>query len=284
LTPWEYDALEAAAIKRTPNRIVEASQTTVFDKAGYPTRISGLDEVWKFADAMQEGRTRRNYERLDGLTEWEFELVCQITQRVERLTRDYCGVQITPASSLLRAVLAYRALEALNPRPHHIIEIGPGSGYLGQMLIMSGKDYYSVENCQAFIMWQRLLFGAEAKQIPWWHWMTEPVPPIDLFVANHVINEMHPIALRYAIRVAPDMFLIESFGGTGLRTDQASINKFMADGFHQVEYGGVTVMHRGEPPRFKPSEKLTRGWDDLLNLWGGHVPMTRDEQFRAMVS
>ncbi len=275
----EYDAQERAALDRLPNRIVEAARTVVYDHLGYPGRVTNVRQLWKYADAMQEARTRLNYDILGGLTEQEFKLVCAITGRVANITTAHCDRTVTPASSLLRAVIAYRAIKALDPQPKTVLEFGPGSGYLGYMLMDDGFTYHAVENCQAFYLWQQMLFGEWGHSIPWWDWFTQPAPEADLYVANHTLNEMHPTALKYAVHWAPGLWIVENFGGQVTSTDQATRAVFRAAGYHETNRYNCAIMHKGREPKFEEYRKYTRNWDDLLELWGGSVPMTEDERF-----
>jgi len=275
-----YNKLEKEAISRLPNRIIEASQSITFDRLGYPSRVSSTKELWKYADAMQEQRTRTNYDMLYGLTNREFELVTKVTEKTRQITKEHCDREVIPASSVLRAVLAYRAVEVLGKQS--VLEIGPGSGYLGAMLIADGYDYHSVENSQGFHLWQSLLFG-EKYQIYWWDYITKEPPKVDLYVANHVLNEMHPMALKYTLSKASDLFVIENFGGEIISTTNNTKSLIQSYGYSEAGYGAATLMYKGELPKYSAGLMVSNRWDDLLKLWGGSIPETEDEKFWSSI-
>jgi len=282
---WHYNNAEAVASSILPNRIIEASQNAVFDRLGYPSRVSSIKELWKFADAMQEQRAQTTFSLLgEGLTEEEFSLFSTIVKKVKGLTSSYCDRTITPASSLLRAILPFRAIRAFGEK-RNILELGPGSGYLGALLLHSGYNYHSVEVSQGFALWQRLLFNSHegGPCIPWWTWMTEPLEGFSLFTANHALNEMHPWALCFALRraeAASAPWVIESFGG-----EVISSNKQTSSFFHKFNYLEAFrspisfMMPKAKKPPIALPLKLTRSWDDLLSVWGGSLPQTEDEHF-----
>jgi len=279
----DYDLEEQKALSLLPNRIIEASQSVVFDRLGYPTRVESIKELWKYADAMQEQRSRTTFDLLGGgLTEEEFRLFTIIVEKVEFLTERHCDRLVTPASSLLRAFLPFRAIRSFESKVNVILELGPGSGYLGALLHETGYSYHAVEVCQGFALWQRLLISDKHAHTPWWKWMTEPFEGIELFTSNHALNELHPWSLCFALHRASRAkapWIIECLGG-----QITSSNKQTLDLFSKFNYSGfrsptIFMMPQGQlAPPLLPL-KLTRSWDDLLPVWGGSLPQTEDEFF-----
>jgi hypothetical protein len=118
-----------------------------------------------------------------------------------------------------------------------IFEIGPGSGYLGAMLIAAGHRYLSSDIAQGFYLWQSHLgrtlaghdfvegalqpsypypTGARVVHMPWWHYATlyrsAPVPEVDIVVSDHALGEMHPYAMRYSAQLIQMMLRSSPIG------------------------------------------------------------------------
>jgi hypothetical protein len=106
-------------------------------------------------------------------------------------------------------------------RPHDgplkILEIGPGSGYLGMLLANDGHEYFAMDSAQAFYLYQKKLWSdvygadyfdyseslsgpanAKLTHIPWWRFanFSIPLPDIDIVTVNHALAEMHENAVR----------------------------------------------------------------------------------------
>lgn len=281
-TPQSYDAAESEAMKRLPNRVIEAARAVAFQAVGYPTRVASVEELWRYADAMQEHRLRGTFDAIGGLTEGEFELVSQVTKVVADLTQTLCRHRVVPGASLMAAVPVYRAVKLHLRNGGSVFELGPGSGYVGALLAADGYRYSSSDVAQAFFLWQGHLLravrpGIENFQYPWWEWMTLASPPaFDVFTANHMLNEMHGHSLIYTGRTAKQMlgergvFLVENFGSTLLRANDVTRSALQALGIYVNEIGPI-----------REQVSLTRGWSDLEAMWAEHggVPRSDDERF-----
>ena len=131
-----------------------------------------------------------------------------------------------------------------------ILEIGPGSGYLGAMLFLEGYPYAATEITQGFYIFQSGLWSHLASSgfrelaledgvfadideltagsmvhIPWWDFFNSQYRDIravvDVVTPNHVLCEMHPHALMYLLRLSNHLlersttlpsFLFEGWG------------------------------------------------------------------------
>jgi hypothetical protein len=286
-TPEAYDAAEREAMKRLPNRVIEASRAVAFQVTGYPTRVCDVEELWRYAEGMHENRLRPTFDAIGGLTDREFELVAQITKIVANLTEKLCRHRVVPGASLMRAIPVYRAIKLHRPHGGSVFELGPGAGYVGALLVADNYKYCSSDVTQAFFLWQaHLLHSVRPEiadfQLPWWEWMMLASPPaVDVFTANHMLNEIHAHALIYTVRIAKEMlakggprsiFLVENYGSDLLRKTEVTLSAFKAVGVSVIEV---------EPAidQVKP----TRGWSDLEALWVeyGGMPRTEDEKFMA---
>ena len=106
-------------------------------------------------------------------------------------------------------------------RPHDgplkILEIGPGSGYLGLLLANAGHQYFAMDAAQAFYLYQKKLWSdiygsdyfdysesssrpenARVTHIPWWRFanLSIPLPEVDIITINHALAEMHENAVK----------------------------------------------------------------------------------------
>lgn len=275
-TPDAYDAAERAAMARLPNRVIEAARAVAFQAVGYPTRISDLRELWRYADVMQEGRLKPTFDAIGGLTEHEFELVKLTTAYVYAATDNLCDHPVVPGAALIRAIPVYRAIKAKYPTGCSVFELGAGSGYVGALLQADNFNYQTSDIAQAFALWQMHLLGTDTV-IPWWKWVTTgPAYSVKVFNANHMLNEMHPHALMHTAKTAKRMlegdgvFLVEDFGSTVLRDAQATCNIL-------GQYGIKPTMVSWPNDLARPIQ-----WDDMVKWWTDEydgVPKSDDEKF-----
>lgn len=287
--PMTYDMLERAASSRLCNRIIEASQCQAFGFVGYPTRVSSEQELWRYADVMQEHRARKTYDLLGALSLWEFGMIERLTDVVRKQTAQW-GHEVTPTASPLRALLVYREIAALFPSNAKVIEIGPGSGYLSAMLAMNGAAVYSVEVAQAFALWQRHLSEwllCNWNHIFWWDWFRgNTVDKVHVITANHCLNELHANALHFLVRRAEEILtedgalIFESLGSEVVRRNIDTLSVFQRRGWRAEQRNMAVIMI---PPNgtFRQRDSVVttaKGWADLENLWGGE-PRTPDESF-----
>lgn len=199
----------------------------LFFKYGFQTDIKNRDELWKFIDTQHAGRYFANLSLLNGgLTQSEFELFKTAVDICIKFTKTI-KKQSIPLMALTRSFISYRAIssfyKSLNKVPS-VLEIGPGSGYLGLLCGISGWQYSSFDNTKSLTVYQNALWnfaGLKAKfaeegvnysdsdflQIPWWVWCDREntIPKRELIVANHVIFEMSPLALNFTIKRIKDL-------------------------------------------------------------------------------
>ncbi len=193
----------------------------------FPTEIKSLGDLWKFIDTQHEGRFFQNLSLLGGgLTESEFQLFQKAVDICARFTKSI-NKELIPINALTRSLISYRAInyycQSLNKVPS-VLEIGPGSGYLGLLCGISGWRYSSVDVTRTLISYQNALWNyagfkvkfAEAGikymdpdfiQIPWWVWadIKNSLPEREIVVANHVIQEMTPFSLSFSIRRSKEL-------------------------------------------------------------------------------
>lgn len=232
LTPQAYEQAEREGRRNLPARVLEVFQPVTFASVGYPVAVETVAELWKYADSMQERRTEWIInDLLGGLTDSEFAHAKEINEAVCALSREHFGRRMVARSSLLRAINSLRHILHLcgDARPP-ILEVGPGSGYLGAMLMREGFPYVATEVTQAFYLYQHMLWervvpggvtqlvtdparlsaleapdAGRALHIPWWHFYDHDCLHtslrVGLVTCNHVLCEMHPRALHYLLQL-----------------------------------------------------------------------------------
>jgi hypothetical protein len=233
LTVSEYDSKEQDALAELPNRIIEAFQPVLWNKEiGYPTRVNRESALFKYIDVLHELRFESDYlNLLGGITQHEFDLLKKLTSLVLNFSESQFHRKAITRSSLIRMINVLRHIKYLfgDERPR-VFEIGPGSGYLGAMLLLEGYPYAATDVTQAFYLYQNHLWnfiskgnvfeGAKEKitpdllgaippgsavHIPWWEFVQlkpESVPEFDIVTCNHALCEMHLDSLRFTLRMA----------------------------------------------------------------------------------
>jgi len=229
LTVIDYDKIEAHFSANKPNRILEAFRPEHFGLTGYPLRIHSDAELFRYVDVMHELRHIDDYNNiLGGFTSDEFSLFKEVSIAVADFTEQEFGKRMVPKGALVRAMISYRHIRFLtSPEDTTILELGPGSGYLGALLAKSGYRYAAMDITQPFYLYQnklwKHLFGdrlielaSDEKElsdfsnipeggilhIPWWKYSyADPTNinlDIDVVTSNHALCEMHRNALHYS--------------------------------------------------------------------------------------
>lgn len=269
----DYDHAEAQARETCPNRVIEAGQSEAFAKLGYPTRIVDEAALWRYADVMQERRFEGDYRiTLGGLTRSEFDLFKDVGCRTFDLVKKATGHNIFPKSALLRSFLSFRHLRYLLPPGALVVEIGPGCGYLGALLVHAGYRYAATDVAQAFYIFQNRLWShlfpnklreladggdiamladpdATVVHLPWWIFFGCDPPhlgrSVDAVVANHALCEMHHHSMLFTIafgravlRTPPEqgIFFVEGRGQDLSNKAALLPREFLRRGYARVYY------------------------------------------------
>jgi len=121
--------------------------------------------------------------------------------------------------ALTRSLYQYQLI--IQNRPHDgklkILEIGPGSGYLGILLANDGHEYFAMDAAQAFYLYQKKIWShtfqsdyfdysesanrptnPKITHLPWWRFadLSVALPEIDIVTVNHALAEMHENAVK----------------------------------------------------------------------------------------
>lgn len=271
LSVADYDAAEETAYCDLPNRIIEEGQPFLFDRLNYPTRVRQNAAVWRFADTMHETRFANDVTgRLGGLTDEELDLCLTINRQVRRMSTELYGRPAFTTGSLIRALNVFRHIRWLYPEKGAVVlEIGPGCGYLGALLMMTGYRYVATDVTQGFYLYQnhlwRWLVGDGLRELagdaasvadcladervigihlPWWSYMTwfrdrRPVP-VDVVTANHMLCEMSRLSRRYTMKLTRRLldggarkpsFVFEGWGYDLITSEYEAYRGFRWNGF-----------------------------------------------------
>ena len=214
-----YNQAERAGRATVSNRAIESFSLEVFNTLGYPCRIDDESELWRYHDVMNEGGFKANLRMIESYSEHEFELVTRTAKQILGFSEHHLPIRNSGKHALLRSLYQYQLL--MKHRPHdgplRILEIGPGSGYLGMLLANDGHQYFAMDAAQALYLYQKKLWSdiygtdyfdysesssrpdtAKITHIPWWQFanLSIPIPNVDVVTINHALTEMHPQAVK----------------------------------------------------------------------------------------
>jgi len=294
LTTAEYYAAERAALTTLSNRQIQAFKPHGFNTVGFPSEISSNSEIVRFVDALHEHNHQSYVSPSFLYSRSEKESFTRIIEAVGAATLERFGKALRPSTSVLTSIELFRILERLQAAHGDrlsILEIGPGSGYLGAAIIDSGSRYLAMENASGFYLWQSMLMQtltsdfselarnqiagtSRAIHIPWWEWAVKDsmsrLAPVDILISDAVISEMHPMARAFLWRIFRQLsdpsatpMVIVGRPGQPLFGDASTISQEVADcGYRCIAAGDINV--------FSPNEKADRAQDLLrdtqLNL------------------
>jgi hypothetical protein len=215
----KYNQAEREGRSTVSNRVIEAFGLEVFGALGYPFKVMNESELWRYHDVMQEGRLGENLRLMSNFTDHEFELLTKTAKQILSFSERHFPIRNSGKHALTRSLYQYQLI--MKNRPHDgplkILEIGPGSGYLGMLLANDGHEYYAMDAAQAFYLYQKKLwsdvYGAnyfdyseslsrpensKVTHIPWWRFanLSIPLPNVDIVTVNHALAEMHENAVK----------------------------------------------------------------------------------------
>ncbi|CAB4659798.1 unannotated protein [freshwater metagenome] len=215
----KYNKAERAGRATVSNRAIESFSLELWNTMGYPFKVDSESELWRYHDVMQEGRFNRNLELIGEYTDHEFDLVTKTAKQILAFSERHLPIRNSGKHALTRSLYQYQLLMKHRPcdGPLRILEIGPGSGYLGLLLANDEHQYFAMDAAQAFYLYQKKLWSdlygsdyfdysesssrpdsAKVTHIPWWQFanLSIPIPDVDLVTINHALCEMHPQAVK----------------------------------------------------------------------------------------
>ena len=215
----KYNHAEREGFSTVSNRVIEAFGLEVFGTLGYPFKVNDESELWRYHDVMQEGRFEDNLPLISKYTDHEFELITRTARQILSFSERNFLIRNSGKHALTRSLYQYQLIMKNKPHngPLKILEIGPGSGYLGLLLANDGHQYFAMDAAQAFYLYQKKLWSdvygadyfdyseslsrpdsAKVTQIPWWRFanLSIPLPEVDVVTINHALAEMHENAVK----------------------------------------------------------------------------------------
>ncbi|MCG6553586.1 MAG: hypothetical protein L7F77_14780 [Candidatus Magnetominusculus sp. LBB02] len=240
LTVEQYNDSERASLCRLSNRAIEAFAPVHFNAVNYPARVYSHNDLVRYVDTMHDWEMS-DYFKMP-YSEDEGKMCAEVCGDVAALTKQEFDRATRPINAPLGAIFLWRIIQNIKKTfgCDSVFEFGPGSGYLGTYLIKSGYSYASMDNTQAFYLWQSLLFdfvsggrlaefaitGAypppdapELSHIPWWIYSSFHKDEYlgrrryDVVVCNRILGELSRSALRYILKTSRQML---EGSGTGL--------------------------------------------------------------------
>ena len=215
----KYNQAERAGRATVPNRAIESFSLELWNTMGYPFKIDSESELWRYHDVMQEGRFEGNLRLIGSYSEHDFDLVTRTAKQILGFSERHLPIRNSGKHALTRSLYQFQLL--MKNRPHdgplRILEIGPGSGFLGMLLANDGHQYFAMDAAQAFYLYQKKLWSdiygsdyfdysesssrpdtTKVTHIPWWQFanLSIPIPDVDIVTINHALAEMHPQAVK----------------------------------------------------------------------------------------
>ena len=215
----KYNQAEQAGRATVSNRAIEAFSLELWNTLGFPFKVDSESELWRYHDSMQDGRFKKNLRLIGSFSEQEFDLVIKTAKQILSFSERELTIRNSGKHALTRSLYQYQLL--MKNRPHdgplRILEIGPGSGYLGLLLANDGHQYFAMDAAQALYLYQKKLWSdiyradyfdysestsrpdnAKVTHIPWWRFanLSIPIPDVDIVTINHALCEMHPTAVK----------------------------------------------------------------------------------------
>jgi len=215
----KYNQAERAGRATVSNRAIESFSLELWNTLGYPFKVDSESELWRYHDSMQDGRFTQNLRLIGSYSEHEFDLITETAKQILSFSERHLPIRNSGKHALTRSLYQYQLL--LKNRPHdaplRVLEIGPGSGYLGLLLANDGHQYFAMDAAQAFYLYQKKLWSdiygadyfdfsesssrpdtAKVTHIPWWQFanLSIPIPDVDVVTINHALTEMHPQAVK----------------------------------------------------------------------------------------
>ncbi len=215
----KYNQAERAGRATVSNRVIEAFSLELWNTLGYPFKVDSESELWRYHDVMQEGRFHKILQAIGKYSDHEFDLVTKTAKQILSFSERELTIRNSGKNALVKSLYQYQLI--MKQRPHdgplQILEIGPGSGYLGLLLANDGHQYFAMDAAQAFYLYQKKLWSdiygsdyfdysesssrpdtAKITHIPWWRFanLSIPIPEVDIMTCNHALAEIHPKAVK----------------------------------------------------------------------------------------
>jgi hypothetical protein len=242
ITPQHYDDLEKQGVAELPIPVMMAFKPVTFERYGYPTHISSMREVLRYADHNCEaevpglyrpGATFAPVGYVNSFTTDERQMLDTLRNRVAAATLRDFGRAVKPATNLLVQMGPFRVMSHLarsfDLAPMTLFEVGPGAAYLGAMMAVAGHRYFAFDVTQSLYVWQQYLLNTVAEgdfaetaampdfdpgisarvvHLPWWQYVKllyGTKTRADVVYSNSNLGEMSPLALKHVLHISREI-------------------------------------------------------------------------------
>ena len=78
----KYNQAERAGRATVSNRAIESLSLELWNTLGYPFKVDSESELWRYHDAMQDGRFDENLQLISKYTDHEFDLITETAKQI----------------------------------------------------------------------------------------------------------------------------------------------------------------------------------------------------------
>ena len=230
----EYKSKNDLEYKNTSFQVRKILSPITHSKLNDEFKLNDLDEIPIFFDIFHDKRAEETVNKLmNGLNDKEFELLKKILYKLIEFN-EFCKNKSLPYNSILRHFYQYRLLNKLLPNCKSFLEIGPGSGFLPLVSVLSDneKSYLCTDISEAYYLTQEILYNffqvknnnnyllkkGEISHLPWWDYinLNKSNLKVDCVIINHAICEMHEDAIKFLLKISLNLdnkfFFLEGRG------------------------------------------------------------------------
>src|SRR5258706_6642906 len=279
LTHELYDAVEREALKRQPVPILMAFRPVTYQGVGFPVHITDEAELLRYVDHNFEHEVPGLFvpnakfapvAYVNAFTPDERDLFDVVRERVVSMTAQRFGRPVRPVTNLMVQMGPFRIMHEIarvtGKRQLSVFEAGPGLGYLGALLALTGHRHVSFDVTQSLYLWQNRLLEAIAgadlietartvdipplsdvrvAHLPWWQFtqLLASCPlRADIVYSNSNLGEMSLLALKHLLHIGRDLlhhsdiglFMFMSSGALAQSTMESLAVEFAQFGYRQV--------------------------------------------------
>ncbi|NBW19320.1 MAG: hypothetical protein EBR82_66225 [Caulobacteraceae bacterium] len=255
----EYAEAERLAVENIGKDKAERLGLYWWDSAGLDYSASNKNDLIRFHDQMQDGRFTVNISLMGELSNKELWML-ETAGRIVFEFGKTIGKPTAARDAVTRAMYQWKIVASHFDLRNSILEIGPGSGYLGLMAMLAGHDYKAIERASGFYHYQRELWNfaarhiikGKATHIPWWRLADEQAfEPVGVATINHAICEIHPDGLHTMfsfLRRSTFTVVIEDVG-LQKTPKQTALDTIKSAGWHISSFPNDVHICRREPRR-----------------------------------
>ena len=202
---------------------------------------------------------------MNGLNDEEIDLLKEVNFKISENNSTW-RQPVVPKPSIIRHLYQRRLFKENFEKKLHVLEIGPGSGYLGLFLQKLGHTVLSHEIYQPYYMYQYWLYNIfnlvnetcteekfkiiknKINHLPWWHYfkiaMIKDIK-IDVVIINHAFRELNKYARAYLLKIIKEKnckLFMEHLGGGNLISPRHAIKLLKENGLVVKKRGGTVKL------------------------------------------